>query len=96
MEDKKRALEQVKIDQEREAQRQKDIAEAEERARLKAIEDMNLEKERQALKEKEEQEALEKKKKYQTFLATHGITDENKNDFYLMKTDTKIIAYKKL
>ena len=96
MEDEKRSLEQTKIDQEREAQRQKDIAEAEERARLKAIEDMNLEKERQALKEKEEQEALEKKKKYQTFLATHGITDENKNDFYLMKTDTKIIAYKKL
>lgn len=96
IEDEKRSIEQSRIDQEREAQRQKDIAEAAERARLKAIEDMNLEKERQALKEKEEQEALEKKKKYQTFLATHGISDENKNDFYLLKTDTKIIAYKKL
>ena len=96
IQEEKDRLENARKQEELETQRKKDISEAEERARLKAIEDMNIEKERKALKEKEEQESLEKKKKYQTFLATHGITDENKNDFYLMKTDTKIIAYKKL
>lgn len=52
--------------------------------------------EEKSKKEKEENDKLEKKKKYQEFLLSNGFTEETKSEFYVQKTETDIILYKKV
>lgn len=85
IEAEKREAEQAKIDAENEKKRQAELEQAREEARIKAIEDQKRADEQKRLdderKAREEQEALEKKKKYQAFLESIGLTEENKNEF---------------
>lgn len=90
IEDEKRKAEQAKIDAENEKKRQEELEKAREEARQKAIEEQKLAEEKARLeaevKAREEQEKLEKKKKYQAFLDSIGLTEENKNDFTFIDT----------
>lgn len=96
---------------ENEEARKKEIVEAEERARKQALEDARIAQEVKeaqekrdsealtkaiAQKEEEEQKKLEKKKKYQEFLASHGYTPEKESEFHFIKDDTKVTLYLKL
>ncbi len=91
LEDEKNRIAQEKIDKENEEKRQTELAQAREEARLKAIEDQKRAEEQKRLDEerkaREEQEALAKKKKYQTFLESIGLTEENKSEFTFIDTD---------
>lgn len=90
IEEEKRKAEQAKIDAENEKKRQEELAKAREEAAKKALEEQKLAEEKARLeaeqKAREEQEKLEKKKKYQAFLDSIGLTEENKNDFTFIDT----------
>lgn len=90
IEEEKRKAEQAKIDAENEKKRQEELEKAREEARQKTIEEQKLAEEKARLeaevKAREEQEKLEKKKKYQAFLDSIGLTEENKNDFTFIDT----------
>ncbi|MGP1582937.1 MAG: hypothetical protein ACTTH6_01765 [Candidatus Altimarinota bacterium] len=90
IEEEKRKAEQAKIDAENEKKRQEELAKAREEAAKKALEEQKIAEEKARLeaeaKAREEQEKLEKKKKYQAFLDSIGLTEENKNDFTFIDT----------
>lgn len=90
IEEEKRKAEQAKIDAENEKKRQEELAKAREEAAKKALEEQKIAEEKARIeaeqKAREEQEKLEKKKKYQAFLDSIGLTEENKNDFTFIDT----------
>lgn len=67
-----------------------------EQARLKAEADAKKAAEDKALAEEIEQKRLEKKKKYQKFLSDNGYDGEGSGNFYLGKTETEVVLYKKI
>ena len=91
MADEKQALEQEKIDAENKKKREEEIEKARKEAEEQTKRNMELEAERKRLedekKAREEQEALEKKKKYQAFCESIGLTDENKDEFTFKDTN---------
>jgi hypothetical protein len=93
-------IEQDRINAENSEKRRKELTEATEKARLQGIEDEKIRKEKEELEskriEKEEQEKLQKKKKYQEFLSSIWLSEENKSDFTFIDTDEGRVFYKKV
>lgn len=100
IEDEKRKIQEEKDKAEAEKNRQKELKEAREQAEIKAKADFEAKQKADAEKkekeEKEESEKLAKRKKYQAFLKANGYTEENKDQFNVLKTEKKIILYKKV
>lgn len=90
IEEEKRKAEQAKIDAENEKKRQEELAKAREEAAKKALEEQKLAEEKARIeaeaRAREEQEKLEKKKKYQAFLDSIGLTESNKDEFTFIDT----------
>ena len=101
------AIKKAEDDKAKAIQDEKDIAKAREDKIIadqkakdeKRIADEEAEEQRkedEKQQEKEKQEKLEKQKKYIKFLADNSYTEENKDDFYIVRRGNKIILYKKV
>lgn len=92
IDDAKRKIEADKLDlqhkkelQEADDRAKKEVEEKQEADRLKAIED-----------KKTEDEKLKKRKAYIEFLSENGYTEKTKDEYTIIKSETKILLYKKV